>query len=56
MSKPRTDNSGNKKSRIKVGKLQRQEKELKNHEAESVKGGNDGGAKAGVDLRQRSNT
>ena len=34
------------KGRVQVGTLQPQEKELKNHEAESVKGG--GGARVGV--------
>ena len=38
--------SGDKKGRVQVGTLQPQEKELKNHEAESVKGG--GGARVGV--------
>ena len=54
MGKPRAQNSGNKTHRVKVGKLQQQEKELKNHEAESVKGG--GGARAGVDMPLRSNS
>ena len=34
------------KNRVQVGNLQQPEKELKHHEAESVKGG--GGAKGGV--------
>jgi len=36
-------------SRVKVGNLERRERELKNHEAESVKGG--GGAMGGAEMR-----
>ena len=52
MSKTTNMKPGSKKNRVKVGKLQRPEKELKNQEAQSVKGG--GGAKAGVDMILRS--
>jgi len=51
-STTKRNNSNQTKNRVKVGKLQQQEKELKNHEAESVKGG--GGARAGVDMPLRS--
>lgn len=40
-------NSDDKKNRVQVGKLSQPDKELKNHEAESVKGG--GAAMGGVD-------
>jgi len=43
-------NSDDKKNRVQVGKLSQPDKELKNHEAESVKGG--GGAMGGVDYRK----
>ena len=52
MSKTTNMKPGSKKNRVKVGKLQRTEKALKNQEAQSVKGG--GGAKAGVDMILRS--
>ena len=52
MSKSTNMKPGSKKNRVKVGKLQRQDKELKNQEAQSVKGG--GGARAGVDMPLRS--
>ena len=52
--KAKTDNNSvNRKGRVQVGSLNRQEKELKNHEADNVKGG--GGARGGVDMRQGSN-
>ena len=46
MSKTKAQNIRN-KSRVEVRNLQRQERELKNPEAEGVKGG--GGAMGGVD-------
>ena len=45
-------NSNDNKKRVQVGNLDQPEKELKNHEAESVKGG--GGAMGGVDYRRGS--
>ncbi len=53
MTRTKGHKSREKKSRVQVGNLQQQEKELKNHEAKSVKGG--GGARGGVDMRQGSN-
>lgn len=46
--------AGGNKGRIRVVNLQQQEKQLKNHEAKSVKGG--GGARAGVDMPLKSNS
>jgi hypothetical protein len=54
MRKAKAQNSGNKTSRVKVSRLQQQEKELKNDEAERVKGG--GGARAGVDMPLKTNS
>lgn len=52
MSKTTNTKPGSEKNRVKVGKLQRPEKQLKGQEANSVKGG--GGARAGVDMPLRS--
>ena len=46
MSKPKEGNLNESKSRVQVDNLEQQERELKNHEAESVKGG--GGVSGGV--------
>ena len=48
MSKTKPQNTRN--NRVEVGNLNQQERDLKNHEAESVKGG--GGAMGGVDYRR----
>jgi hypothetical protein len=48
MSKTKNrDNSSEKTSRLQVGKLQPKDRELKNHEADRIKGG--GAAMGGVD-------
>jgi hypothetical protein len=46
MSKPKEQKPGEKKGRARVGNLPQQEKELKDREAENIKGG--GGAPGGV--------
>jgi len=48
VSKTKEHNTRN-KNRVQVGKLQRQDRELKNHEAENIKGG--GGARGVVTAR-----
>lgn len=53
MSKTKEHKSDNNKSRIQVSNLKQQEKQLKNEEAQRVKGG--GGAMGGVDMRQKPN-
>ncbi|HET6861408.1 MAG TPA: hypothetical protein VFH91_00130 [Pyrinomonadaceae bacterium] len=49
MSKTKEQKSDDNKRRVQVGDLQQQERELKSHEAENVKGG--GGAAGGVVMR-----
>jgi hypothetical protein len=46
MSKQKEQKSANETARVKVGRLTQQDKELKNAEAESIRGG--GGAPGGV--------
>lgn len=46
MTKTKEGNLDENKSRVQVDNLEQQERELKNHEAESVKGG--GGVSGGV--------
>jgi len=53
MSKTQEDNSDDKKSRVQISNLQQRERDLKDREAESVKGG--GGAMGGVDYRRGAN-
>lgn len=54
MRKAKSTKLGQKTSRVKVARLQQQEKELKNDEAARVKGG--GGARAGVDMPLKTNS
>jgi len=53
MSKRKEHNLNHNKSRVQVGNLKQQERELKNREAESVKGG--GGAAGGIVIRSEVN-
>ena len=52
MGETKEPNLGDKQRRVQVGNLQQQERQLKNHEAKSVKGG---GVIGGVDVHRGSN-